>query len=1014
MKKKKFFLSAVSAVCLGLSIAGAVRLCEAEAKTCGNTVGIGYYMDFNGCAPYSETWESDCYSWDFVTVTPDMRYLGVGKKDVTSEGSGYIEYCVVAENGRTIDRLALKMKGRVFHLEEHDGCSCGMTVRAGETPASYVEAVTYQPSLDGGLQTMTVDLTEYAAGKTECFVRIEMSGLQWDWVGISDLEFVGAYNAAENEIVFDYEQDVDKLLLAETGEKTPLIKAVASDKTETYAYDVFVEGPDGGEVVCDEDGFIAELPGTYTVIYTVSTGGEVVGKSSYEVFVVAEKSADAYESGNLTDRANYYTDGGGVVGTENGLRVTGSGLYVLPFEFTRMMKFVWSFESIGEGASAAFALLAHPVRADFSKKEEAGFYFVFYNEADGMKFNACYTDGENFVSLGDQPDGFVSPSVGKHALELRKSTAAEPYDKGAELYVDGVRFSDWLCYSAVDLPSTFPEGKIWLSYAVQEGAAATIEKAVDEDSSFPIIKTADGETLVRSGVVGEPIAVPRYYAEDETDGLRPVVVTITDPYSNVVEPDENNVFIPQYEGTYRVSVTSADLSGNVAERKSSILVSLKEGMCSFRFTDAVEVNARVGRAYTISVPEVLNLEAGGELKISVTDPDGNEAAIVNNTFTPEKAGTYVLTYSAENSLGVSLKSYSVYAKIDVDEKASYENFRDGSYWVSENEMFESADGGIRVWGSAYLQLPFDMQSGVELTLKPETLLNKNETDCWFSIGLIDFADYGSYASQRRYGVYFMLFREYGVYKYNVLSYGGQGVVQTVVSSCVIGSVSDVEEIVLRVEKYTGDASFDDNIVIYVNNAKNENYSVYNIAMSDMTDNEGFTYLCFDSYTTNTAKPKKEQTCFVLTKVAFSDYAAPVAQLSAELPRRAEKGQTIVLPDVEITDNVDGVVVGKIRLYAPDGSIVDISSGTFTADTEGRYLFVVKASDSSGNSLTEIYGIAVGDASPVKEYTLSLKKGSSKGCASSLGGAAYSAAAVFAIGVFIGKKVRKTNGRREHG
>jgi hypothetical protein len=212
-------------------------------------------------------------------------------------------------------------------------------------------------------------------------------------------------------------------------------------------------------------------------------------------------------------------------------------------------------------------------------------------------------------------------------------------------------------------------------------------------------------------------------------------------------------------------------------------------------------------------------------------------------------------------------------------------------------------------------------------------------------------------------------------------------VQTIVSDCTIGAASDIDEIVLRVEKYTGDASFDNNIVIYVNNTKNENYSVYNVAMSDMTDNENFTYLCFDSYSSNTSTSHKEQTCFLLTDISFSDYTAPVATLSSSLPKTAAIGDTILLPTVTITDNVDGTLTGKIRLYAPDGSTVDISSGSFTVTMEGRYQFIVKASDSSGNSLIEIYSLKVGDVSPVKEYTLSVQAETrSSGCQSSASGA----------------------------
>jgi len=1010
MKTK--ILTAILSLCLCfsfamfLSSAVATKVKADDETVLFNKTKIGYSVSFSSLSSYSDKWQDNAFAYSFVTVAPSSnKYLGVGKQNVSAEGSGYVIYLVSSENGKAIQNLGLKMNARVFHLSDHDGCDCHMSVLVSEDGNSYSLVKRISVGFDGGLQTYDFPL-EQGSGKTELFVKIEMTGKEWDWVGIDALEFYGAYTVGKDEIVWNYESPADSLILSDVGKKHTFIKATAESSQQKYDYEITVVDPDGETSDITADGFIPYSLGEYTVMYSVKQDGNVISSSSYSIFVVKKKDADGYDDKNLTSSVNYYGDGAVLTESDNGLKISGKALYVLPLNFEKTLKTVFSFDSVSEGGKARIAILSKPVIADYEKKNVDGLYFTFYNTAGGMKFNGFFVGGGRFTELGNQPDGFYSASIGKHALEIRKSTAAD-YANGAEMFVDGVRFSDWLGYSAVNMKKVAPDGKVYISVETESVSQIKLVKAVNEDSSFPIIKPIDQNAVMpRSGEVGERIVIPEYTSIDDVDGERPVTVTVTDPYGNKVALNEDNSFIAEFEGMYSVILTACDLSGNVAERKSSITVAPKAGMCAFKFTTPVEQNARIGKKYEISVPSVTNLGAGKSLEIKVTDPDGENILIENNSFVPEKIGDYTLEYLAENDLGVSRKIYTVHSKLNVDEKLSYENFKNSEYWVSDSNGFSVEDDGVKIWDRSYLKLPFDMKNGVEITLGIDVLKNKLEQDCWFSVGITNFADYGSYAYQNRYGVYFMLYREGDTYKYNVLSYGGAGVTQTIVSSAEIGSVSSTDVIKIRVEKFTGDASFDDNIVIYVNDKKNENFSVFNVALSDICDNESFSYLCFASYHANSSVKPESETLFTLNKIAFSDYEAPKIATDGTLPKTVKKGEKVIIPSFTVTDNVDLTPFSKIRLYAPDGKVMDISSGSFVAETEGRYTLVIKANDQSGNSVILIYNIQCGDVKPVESYVYKYSGGTKViGCGGSVAAIWWLIPALAASAIVLKRKGR---------
>ena len=125
----------------------------------------------------------------------------------------------------------------------------------------------------------------------------------------------------------------------------------------------------------------------------------------------------------------------------------------------------------------------------------------------------------------------------------------------------------------------------------------------------------------------------------------------------------------------------------------------------------------------------------------------------------------------------------------------------------------------------------------------------------------------------------------------------------------------------------------------------------------------------------------------------------MVQLSGEWVQQARVGQSILLPEVTVSDNLNNGMRTSIAFYAPDGKKIEYHAGNFVPESEGTYYLIVKAVDDAGNDLLSVFEL---DVSQEKEFPVGLVVGISCGALVLIVGGATA-------GVLLKKKHRKKAG-----
>lgn len=980
MRKKLILILLVLSLCTGaFSLAAVVG---AEALTPGNSVSPGYSYSFSGREGFSTDYLSGVYESCNMAVNGDgMGMLGPGvQNQEPNDITGYVIYRVSAAAGRTLETLSLDFRGRIFHFEHTQGDNCGLEVSAASSLDSLQSVILFQAGTDGSSKNYSVPLSELASGNSQLFVKITMRGSSWSWVGLESLSFPGTENAAQGEVMLRLDRQPMQPEVARIGVPYSLIGCSVVN-AEQGDLTVSVRDSLGNPVSVADGSVTLAQPGVYSVIYGV-TGSDVT--LTYTVAVPRTLQGDWTQPENLLQSDNYYTTGS-VTGEET-LSISGSAVYLQQVDFDssqkNRVKVRFDCSGVTEGQTFSIALKRSPGLADFNSCTDAGLYFTFTATTGGISVKGIFSDGENTSLLG--VNEYARPANGAHAIEIRRYNGDPNYADGAELYVDGIRFSDWLGYSVVKLSAVAPDNTAYLAYETSGGSMELLA-ASNTDNFRP---TLELETdLAESAYVGDAISLPRAIAYDTVDGEMPYTVTVRDPYGNE-ELLIGDTYVPLYRNRYTFTYTTCDFSGNEYSRNFRITVYLRDGAPAFLFEQTPSENGRLNTTYFVPIPDVENLN-GGTFAFAVEDPDGLPvAAGMDGAFVPQKLGRYVIRYEAENEVGANRAAYFVYVKNNVDESQSYEYATQADQWQGADLV--QTDAGVQFWGDGYYTRQIPMGSGVEITMQLSALADKNSVDCWLSLALMAFPDYGDFANQRQTGLYFMFFRQGSTYYYNVLTYNSYGQAVYIGGGTAIGS--NLDTVVLRVERYSGgDISLQNTIAIYVNDQKNENYSVYNVAYSDLVDNEDFTYLAVGAY----GDGGKETRSGVITKVFFADHIAPEVVLNGEWISQGKVGERIQIPEIALIDNVDTEFYQDVKLYDPEGNIVTWDSDGLLLEKAGLYSLVIKAVDASGNKTVWIRQISA------------LEGGGTGGgcntCAAGCGGAAAAIALAAAGILLIGKK-----------
>lgn len=1017
---KKTILAFLTAVCavVGLSLA----LCTTSVSAQEKSVGLQYSFDFTDYSAENGTlqgpalaWTNDVYDYSGLRLaegTGDEPFcLSTWRADFAT---GYVTYKLKADPGKSITSLRLSVSGRVFHFQ-HEGCKeCRMEIAAGKTSPALDEALyTVQADTSGISLPRTFDLSEQASGASEFYVRITLRGSGNTWVNVEQLAFTGtqAYDGFPNESVRVSDADQDLLYrLPASGSLAVTPKELIVETDAEYETQILA-GPLGGTLSPVSGDWKVTRTGSYSVEYRVTVAQSREYTAGYTFYVIKEEYADGFATSDdgvwdksaMQDLSNYVLgSGASIEPVAEGIRLDGAASYLQVLPFDSRFNFIFRLSSsVGSNGHFRFAVLGKAGEADFSTMSVPGLYFTGKKmSTGGLLLNGYFSDGNSVSLLGQQ----VLPTWdGVHGIGFNRRDA-EPFT-GLDIYMDSGKYASYACCYTVNTDKFMPEGQVYMAFEAFN-CDFRIEKIVRSDSKNPVLKNRDGTDAETSleAEVGKIFTLPDYVMEDETDGVVPYTLQVTDPNGQAVQVEDNG-FLILYQGRYSVLYTAKDYSGNTGSKNVRVTARLPEGAAQMRFDRVPEQSGRVGVEYILPCPEVTIDGEEQEIAVQVrlVEPDGTEQTLVFEpgqaqiTFTPETVGTYQFYYSVTNSVATVCQYYATSIKLNVDPQDSYTDIFEAGSWTGTG--MKETDGGIRISGSAFSVLPFEMSSGIEITADLSGLGNKKASaddyiDCWAALAIGHAPQYTLFSAPEEGFIYFMFYREDSDYYVNVLA-RSNGVDYGILNAYLLG---ESEKVIVSVQKRSDSEAFADNVYIYVNHVLANAAVSSMIAYSDIVDNENFCYLSVSNFGTSSQAAEAYKS-LAIEKITVCDQEAPVVQLSGEWVQQAGVGQSILLPEVTVSDNLNNGMRTSIAFYAPDGKKIEYHAGNFVPESEGTYYLIVKAVDDAGNDLLSVFEL---DVTKEKEFPVGLVVGISCGALVLIAGGATA-------GVLLKKKHRKKAG-----
>lgn len=110
-----------------------------------------------------------------------------------------------------------------------------------------------------------------------------------------------------------------------------------------------------------------------------------------------------------------------------------------------------------------------------------------------------------------------------------------------------------------------------------------------------------------------------------------------------------------------------------------------------------------------------------------------------------------------------------------------------------------------------------------------------------------------------------------------------------------------------------------------------------------------------TYTARDWNKKVASTSIIIT---VADIVAPTLNIEGEVASTAKIG-TVNLPQITVTDDNTQNPVLYVVVFAPNGEVIYVKDGVFTANVSGEYELRITAMDDFGNSVTKKYVIIVG-------------------------------------------------------
>lgn len=250
-----------------------------------------FKADYSKLEAYDTSWQDNAYAYSFMERGPENPTLGVGKRNVSSDGTGYVIYKFDAPDGKLLADMQIYINGRAFHYngDKECGsgeCNCGLNIYVSQDGENYTLAATEEPGLSGAFGVgFYHNISRYVRNAKTAYLKIEITTKNWDWISMSSLEVYGNYKdvivGISGEVSVSSEKDTftvgDNLAITVDVENTnnsdfaghiELVYPsyyldvetakqdifIASSKSENYVFDVkALEGGYGNAFVCIYD-----------------------------------------------------------------------------------------------------------------------------------------------------------------------------------------------------------------------------------------------------------------------------------------------------------------------------------------------------------------------------------------------------------------------------------------------------------------------------------------------------------------------------------------------------------------------------------------------------------------------------------------------------------------------------------------------------------------------------------------------------------------------------------------
>ena len=224
--------------------------------------------------------------------------------------------------------------------------------------------------------------------------------------------------------------------------------------------------------------------------------------------------------------------------------------------------------------------------------------------------------------------------------------------QGTVLLTVRYRFNDgeWTAVQGEKIELTAEEGVYTIAYTADDGAGnetVTVTRTITVlQRTAPVITV---EESVTEGYAGFEIRVADATAIDMDGEKVSVVVTVTDAEGKEYEV-KNGKFIPERAGVYTVSYSAKDDKGaaGYASYSVTIIADTEAPVIDVEFADQT---VEKGTTVTVPVAKVTD-NADSDVEVQVEVSFGTEkVALSDGKFVAEKAGTYVIRYTAEDGAG---------------------------------------------------------------------------------------------------------------------------------------------------------------------------------------------------------------------------------------------------------------------------------------------------------------------------------------------------------------------------